>query len=75
MYSVLQNATITTSTSAGTLGLWTNLLAVMLASMIALRLSKGRKPFDWNDLFEDLLYGGLGTAFSYGVVYVIVVNS
>jgi hypothetical protein len=32
-------------------------------------------PFDWNDLFEDLLFGGLGTAFSYALVYYIVANS
>jgi uncharacterized protein YacL len=74
MISILQNATAVTSAS-GTQGLWTNLFALMLASMIALRFSKKGKPFDVNDLAEDLLYGGIGTVISYLIVVFLVAHS
>jgi hypothetical protein len=47
---------------------WLDSLALILASMLALRFSKRLKAFTWGDLAEDLISGGVASLISYGFV-------
>jgi len=58
-----------TSIFGGVNGFWLNVGSVVLASMIAMRISKGRTEFNFKDVGKDLYANTAGFIISSVIVY------